>query len=221
MTKMQLMAELPQICLVPKTWPFFNIACDYFGPYNVKIGRNCRGFINNKVHATPLHVLCTKRLPICDKWQWITNGRHRKRVARDNQRSGQQSTSRVLQWERYQVDFQNPAAPYRNRWAESLVNSCKSGLKKVIGEQVLTPFELYTYLLEVANLVKQCPIGRIPKGPDDAAYLCLNDMLFGRTTAEVTQGPFQHTKIPHTELHLSKKLSTLSGSVGAEMYFPH
>ena len=40
-----------------------------------------------------------------------------------------------------------------------------------IGEQVLTPFELYTCLLEVTNLMNQRPIGRIPNDPDDGSYL--------------------------------------------------
>ena len=37
--------------------------------------------------------------------------------------------------------FTTPAAPHH---AKALVKSCKSALKKVIGNQVLTPFELYT-----------------------------------------------------------------------------
>lgn len=34
------MADLPLLRLAPQTPPFFYTACDYFGPYNVKIGRN-------------------------------------------------------------------------------------------------------------------------------------------------------------------------------------
>ena len=36
----QLMADLPQVRLAPHTPPFHFTSCDYFGPYNVKIGRN-------------------------------------------------------------------------------------------------------------------------------------------------------------------------------------
>ena len=36
----QKMANLPEIRLAPYTPPFYNTACDYFGPYHVKIGRN-------------------------------------------------------------------------------------------------------------------------------------------------------------------------------------
>ena len=36
----QLMADLPVLRLVPHTPPFYYTACDYFGPYNVKVGRS-------------------------------------------------------------------------------------------------------------------------------------------------------------------------------------
>ena len=36
----QLTAHLPVLRLAPQTPPFYYTACDYFGPYNVKIGRN-------------------------------------------------------------------------------------------------------------------------------------------------------------------------------------
>lgn len=59
---------------------------------------------------------------------------------------------------------------------------------------MLTPFELYTCLLEVANLVNQRPSGKIPNDPDDGAYLCPSDILLGRATNTVPQGPFLHTE---------------------------
>ena len=92
--------------------------------------------------------------------------------------------------------FTTPAAPHQNGCVESLVKSCKVALKKAIGDQTLTPFELYTCLQEVANLVNQRPIGRIPNDPDDGAYLCPNDMLLGRSSSTVPQGPFRETRNP-------------------------
>lgn len=92
--------------------------------------------------------------------------------------------------------FTTPAAPHQNGCPEALVKSCKRALKKAIGEQVLTPLELSTCLLEVGNLVNQRPIGRVPNDPDNGKYLCPNDMLLGRATSEVPQGPFNDTKNP-------------------------
>jgi hypothetical protein len=65
-------------------------------------------------------------------------------------------------------------APHHNGCAESLVKTCKTALQHAIGSQVLTPFELYRYLMEVMNLVNQRPIGRIPNDPDDGTYISLN-----------------------------------------------
>ena len=75
-----------------------------------------------------------------------------------------------LQWK-----FDTPGAPHQNRCAEALVKSCKRALKKAVGGQTLKPFELYTVLLEVANLINQRPMGASPKDQD---YICL--ILLGR-----------------------------------------
>ena len=95
-----------------------------------------------------------------------------------------------------QRKFTTPASPQQNGCAEALVKSSKLALKKAIGEQVLPPFELYTCLLEVANLVNQRPVGRIPNVSDDGSYLCLNDVLSGRATSQVPKGPFIEKKNP-------------------------
>ena len=94
--------------------------------------------------------------------------------------------------------FITPAAPHQNRCAEALVKSCKIALKKAVGDQILTPFELYTVLQEVSNLVNQRPIGRPPNDRNDKAYLCPNDMLFGRASSRISQSPFKETNNQNT-----------------------
>ena len=59
--------------------------------------------------------------------------------------------------------FTTPAAPHQNGCSEGLVKGYKFALKKAIGGQVLTPFELYTGVLEVANLMNQQPVGKMLK----------------------------------------------------------
>ena len=108
---------------------------------------------------------------------------------------------RGVQWK-----FITPAAPHQNGCAEALVKSCKLALKKAVGEHVLTPFELYTCLLEVANLVNQRPIGRPPNDPDNGSYLCPNDMPLGRASPQVPQGPFQETKNPRKRIEFIQKI---------------
>ena len=101
--------------------------------------------------------------------------------------------------------FTTPAAPHQNGCAEALtVKSCKKSQKTAIGGQLLTPFELYTCLLKIANLLNQRPIGRIPNDPDDGAYLCPNDMLLGRATPEIPQGLLKDTRVVASRVHAKK-----------------
>lgn len=65
---------------------------------------------------------------------------------------------------------------------------------------------MYTCLLEIANLLNQRPIGRIPNDPDDGAYLCPNDMLLGRATPEVPQGPFKDTRNPRKRVEFVQRI---------------
>ena len=51
--------------------------------------------------------------------------------------------------------------------------------------------ELQTALFEAAQLVNQRPIGLHPANPDDGSYLCPNDLLLGRASSHVPQGPFK------------------------------
>ena len=108
---------------------------------------------------------------------------------------------RGMKWQ-----FTTPLAPHQNGCSEALVKSTKSALKKAIGEAVLTPFELYTCLLEVANLLNERPIGRIPNDPDDGAYLCPNDIILARATNKVPQGPFRHTENPRHWFEFCQKI---------------
>ena len=102
--------------------------------------------------------------------------------------------------------FSTPGTSHQNGCAEALVKSCKIALKKAIGDQVLSPMELQTCLLEIANLVNQRPIGRIPNDPDDGSYICPNYMLLGRASSHVPQGPFRPTKNPRLRIEFVQKI---------------
>lgn len=71
---------------------------------------------------------------------------------------------------------------------------------------MLTPMELYTCLQDIGNLVNQRPIGRVPTDPDDGHYLCPNDMLLGRASREVPQGPFRETRNPKHRVEFVQKI---------------
>lgn len=103
--------------------------------------------------------------------------------------------------------FTTPTAPQQNGCSEAMVKTMKKALKKAIGDMVLTPFELYTCLLEVANLVNQRPNGRIPNNPDDGAYLCPNDILLVRASRALPQGLFRQTKNPCHRFEFCQKIA--------------
>ena len=92
--------------------------------------------------------------------------------------------------------FITPTAPQQNGCAEAMVKSCKRAIKKAIGDNKLTPFELYTCFLEIANLINQRPIGRVSTDPNEGTYLCPNDILLGRASSDIPQGPFRETRDP-------------------------
>ncbi|XP_068219246.1 uncharacterized protein [Palaemon carinicauda] len=102
--------------------------------------------------------------------------------------------------------FTMPATPHQNDNTEALVESYKGTLKTLIGSQVLTAFELYTCLMEVANLVNWRSIGRIPMDLDDRSYICLNDILLGRASTQAPQGPFRETKNPRHRVVFIQKI---------------
>ena len=60
-----------------------------------------------------------------------------------------------------------------------------------MGANVLKPLELQTCMFEAAQLVNQRPIGKHPTDPSDGVYMCPNDLLLGRTTPAIPQGPFK------------------------------
>ena len=228
-TETQLMANLPALRLAPCTPPFYHTACDYFGPYKVKVGRNKTakhyGVIFTCLNTRAVHVemavdcstmeflqvlrrfFAIRGQPavmISDNGsQFVGAERELREMVRGlNQEHIQEfCAEKGMHWK-----FTTPAAPHQNGCAEALVKTCKNALKKAIGNQVLTPFELYTVFLEVANLVNQRPIGRVPNDPDDGAYICPNDILLGRASSEVPQGPFKETRNPRHRVEFVQKI---------------
>lgn len=225
----QLMADLPAERLAPFTPPFYFTACDYFGPIVVKIGRNKTtkhyGVIFTCLNTRAVHLEVAVD---CSTMEFLQVLRRffairglPKLIQSDNGTqfvgAERQLREMVIGWKKNELQdfcaerqvtwrFITPLAPHQNGCAESLVKSCKHALKKAIGEQRLTPFELHTYLQEVANLVNERPIGRLPNDPDDGTYICPNDILMGRASSRVPQGPFRPSKNPKERLEFVQRI---------------
>ena len=225
----QLMADLPALRLLPFTPPFHVSSCDYFGPFKVKIGRNKTakhyGVIFTCLNTRAVHLEMAVDCSTMDLLQVLRrffsirgypklmlsdNGSQMIGAARElremvqgfnKEQLSDLCAERGIEWK-----FTTPASPHQNGCTEALVKTCKGALKRAIGEQTLTPLELYTCLLEVANLVNQRPIGRVPTDPDDGTYLCPNDVLLGRATSRVPQGPFQVTRNPRRRVEFVQSI---------------
>ena len=228
-TEIQEMAELPKERLALNTPPFHFTSCDYFGPLSVRVGRNKTAkyygviftCLNTRAVHLELAVDCSTMefLQVLRRFFSIRgqpamilsdNGTQFVGAERELRKMTEGlSTDELKEFcaeKGTRWKFVTPGAPHQNGCAESLVKSCKHALRKAIGEQVLTPFELYTCLLEVGNLVNQRPIGRIPTDPDDGSYISPNDMILGRASGNVAQGPFLETRNPRHRVELVQRI---------------
>ena len=178
----QFIADLPRSRLESFTPPFHFTACDYFGPHKVKISRNKTakyyGVIFTCLNTKAVHLelavdystmefMKTLRrffairgqpaMMLSDNGSQLVGAERELRqmiTGWDEEQLREFNAEKGMKWQ-----FATPAAPHQNGCAESLVKSTKIALNRAIGEQVLTPFEFYTCLLEVANLINQRPIG--------------------------------------------------------------
>ena len=64
-------------------------------------------------------------------------------------------------------------APHQDGCAEAIVKSCKPAIKKAIGDNKLTSFEIDSCFLEITNVINQRPIGRVSTDPSEGTYLVL------------------------------------------------
>ena len=131
----------------------------------------------------------------------------------DKTKLSEYCAARGMKWQ-----FTTPLAPHQKGCCEVLVKSTKSTLKKALGKAVRTPFEPYTCLFEVVNLLNERPIGRIPNDPDDGACLCPNDIMVEQPT-EFLRVHFATWKIHTIGLSSVKRLSSPFGRGGTEMFF--
>ena len=117
--------------------------------------------------------------------------------------------------------FSAADAPWKNGATEALVKSVKRALHTIIGDQVLTFSEFQTVIYEASQLVNQRPIGRSPTQPDDGTYLCPNDLLLGRASSHVPQGPFKERSSMKYRLDFIQELVQQFWKRWTRDLFPH
>ena len=81
-------------------------------------------------------------------------------------------------------------APWYNGSVEALVKTVKRALTATVGDHAFTFSEYLPIMFEVAELANERPIGMISTTPDDGSYLAPNDLVLGRSSTHIPQGPF-------------------------------
>jgi len=210
----QRMSPLPIERIKPSP-AFQNTGLDYFGPFEVKgevqkrVRGKCYGILfvcdsSRAVHAdivqnytTEAFLQALRRFACIRGWPrniHSDNGTQLVGAATDLKKAIQ-----GLDWKELQLyghasettwTFCPADAPWQNGSTEALVKSIKRALNVVMGDKVCSYAEFQTVVYEAAQLVNQRPIGRNPLTPNDGTYLCPNDLLLGRSTNKVPQGPF-------------------------------
>ena len=211
----QIMSPLPVERIKPSP-PFYNVGVDYFGPFAIKgeVQQRTRG----KGYGVLFTCLSSRAVYVDLANDLSTNGFNQvyrrfmtirgspKTIFSDNGTCLVGASNELkeiiqkLDWKEiheYGLDegtewhFSPANAPWYNGATEALVKSVKRALNAMVGENVFTFSELQTALFEAAQLVNQRPIGAHPSNPDEGSYLCPNDLLLGRSSSHIPQGPFQ------------------------------
>ena len=215
----QQMAPLPPERLLMKPCPGFTyVMVDYFGPFVVggEVQKRTRG----KCFGLIITCLSTRAVYVDITQDYSTQGfmmtfRRYSSIRgwptkifsdKGSQLGGASNELATiinnLEWDVIQQQCRNsgkgtewkfsPAdAPWYNGAVEALVKSTKRALTASIGDNILKPLELQTCMFEAAQLVNQRPIGNHPTDPSDGVYMCPNDLLLGRSTPAIPQGPFK------------------------------
>ena len=196
--------------------PFFNVGVDYFGPYSIKgevqkrVKGKAYGAIFTCLSSRAVYVDLAKDSSTDSFLQvfrrFITIRGSPQKIFSDNGSNLVGASNELkqivknLNWkeirdyglqEGTQWTFSPGNAPWYNGATEALVKSTKRALNAMVGDILFTFSELQTALFEAAQLVNQRPIGLHPSRPDDGSYLCPNDLILGRSSSQVPQGPFQ------------------------------
>ena len=96
-------------------------------------------------------------------------------------------TTNKIDWEFIPADSQ-----HLNGLSESMIRSVKRSIKHVIGENILSFSEIQLMMYEIANIINSRPIGIISgEDPEFPNPITPNDLILGRSTNEVPQGPFE------------------------------
>ena len=193
------------VCL-PTTAIYLDIANDYSTNAFLIVFRR---FVSLRGYPSVVHSDAGSQLvgasdvlrDICNGWDW--------------EQIMDYSTNGGLQWQ-----FSPGDAPWWNGCCESLTKSVKKSIDFALGKQHVTFSELQTVVFEAANLVNERPIGIKPGRCNDNSYLAPNDLILGRATQAVPQGPFDQSRKLAKRFHFIQELIDTFWKKWTLYYFP-
>lgn len=240
----QVMGQLPEERLMPSP-PWHSTAIDLFGPFKIRdqvkkrtIGK-CYGVLFNCMSTRAVHIdlvddysteaflLALRRFTSLRGYPaklYSDNGPQLVAASEELQNMTKKWNLKELKTfgvnEGLKWEFASADAPWQNGISEALIKSIKRAITTAIGQSVMTFPELQTVLYEVSNLVNERPIGRHPTSPEDGAYLCPNDILLGRSSTKVPNGPFNESADPRKRFYFIQNVVDAFWSRWTRDYFP-
>ena len=241
----QVMGSLPEERLKPSP-PFYHTSLDYFGPFAIRgeVQKRTRGkaygvvftcFTTRAVYidvsndySTDGFLQVLRRFACIRGWpktfysdrgtQLVGASRELKEAIEDLDEAEitRFNANHGTEW-----SFSTPAAPWMNGVTEALVKTIKKAIESAIGDQVMEFSTLQTVMFEAGEMVNSRPIGLDPSSNiDDGKYLAANDLLLGRTTNAVPQGPFAGDRNINRRYYFTQEIATAFWKKWVELVFP-
>ena len=206
------MAALPAYRLTPNVRAFSVSGVDYFGPFNVKVGRKTEKrygvlftcLVTRAVHLEVASSLTTSSCIMAIR-RFISRRGFPKQIHSDNG-TNLRGADRELKAALNEIDqnaiigeltpkdiswrFNPPAAPHMGGAWERLVRSVKSILKVVLRDQSVTDETLCTVFAEAEAIVNSRPLTFVSVDPNDPEALTPNHFLLGSASVAHPPGEF-------------------------------
>ncbi|XP_057687730.1 uncharacterized protein LOC130913275 [Corythoichthys intestinalis] len=209
----QKMADLPKERVLPDVAPFTNVGVDYFGPINVKRGRNILkryGVIFTCLTSRAMHLEVAYSLDtdscinavrrfICRRGPVSSirsdNGTNFVGANRELKEAltafNHNKMQGALLHEGVTWNFNPPAASHHGGVWERLIRMVRKVLESVLHQQILDDEGLQTVLCEAEAILNSRPITTISEQPDDLEALTPNHILLLKGKPVLPPGLFE------------------------------
>ena len=98
-------------------------------------------------------------------------------------------------------------SPHQGGIYESLIKQTKRALRVAVGNQVPSWNEMSTVFAEVKSLINSRPLGHPSNDPNNLQPLTPKNLLLGRASSCVPQGPFEEVQNPRKRFEFVQSLA--------------